>query len=137
MRGRAGLSTEADERRIVQPMDEWLRQRAREMRHEPVLYERRLWKLLRDRRLGGLKFRRQFRFDEGPYIVDFICLRHRLIVEADGPQHEDRAEDAERDDWLRSQGFQVLRFPNQQIENRGEEVVDAILAAADAKAIRD
>ncbi|MDI1326663.1 MAG: DUF559 domain-containing protein [Brevundimonas sp.] len=115
-------------------MDEWLQQRAKEMRHEPVLYERRLWKLLRDRRLGGLKFRRQFRI--GRYIVDFICLRHRLIVEADGPQHEERAEDATRDAWLRAQGFRLLRFPNQQIENRGEQVVAAILAAAEAKVIR-
>ena len=105
------------------------------MRHEPVLYERRLWKLLRDRRLGGLKFRRQVVL--GRYIADFVCFRHRLIVEADGPQHEDRAEDAARDDWLRGQGFRVLRFPNQQIENRGDQVVGAILAAAEAKVIRD
>ena len=112
-------------------MDEWLTQRAKEMRHEPVLYERRLWKLLRDRRLGGLKFRRQFRI--GGYIVDFICFRHRLIVEADGLQHEDRAQDAARDDWLRSQGFRVLRFPNQQIENHGEQVVGAIMTAADER----
>ena len=105
------------------------------MRHEPVLYERRLWKLLRDRRLAGLKFRRQVVL--GRYIADFICFRHRLIVEADGPQHEDRAEDAARDDWLRGQGFRVLRFPNQQIENHGEQVVSAILAAADAKVIAD
>ncbi len=107
------------------------------MRREPVLYERRLWKLLRDRRLGTLKFRRQFKFEDGPYIVDFICFRHRLIVEADGPHHEDRAQDAARDDWLRGQGFRVLRFPNQQIENHGEQVVATILAAADARVIRD
>ena len=116
-------------------MDEWLRQRAKEMRREPVLYERRLWKLLRDRRLAGLKFRRQFKI--GRYIVDFICFRHRLIVEADGPQHEDRAEDAARDEWLSAQGFRVLRFPNQQIENHREQIVGAILAAAEAKVIRD
>jgi very-short-patch-repair endonuclease len=116
-------------------MDEWLPQRAKEMRHEPVLYERRLWKLLRDRRLAGLKFRRQVVL--GRYIADFVCFRHRMIVEADGPHHEDRAEDAVRDDWLRSQGFRVLRFPNQQIENRREQVVAAILEAAEAKVIRD
>jgi very-short-patch-repair endonuclease len=116
-------------------MDEWLSQRAKEMRHEPVLYERRLWKLLRDRRLAGLKFRRQVVL--GRYIADFACFRHRLIVEADGPQHEERAQDATRGDWLRSQGFRVLRFPNQQIENRREQVVAAILAAAEAKVIRD
>ncbi len=105
------------------------------MRHAPVLYERRLWKLLRDRRLDGLKFRRQVVI--GRYIVDFLCLRHRLIVEADGPQHEDRAGDAARDEWLTGQGFRVLRFPNSQIENRGHEVLGAILAAAEAKVIRD
>jgi very-short-patch-repair endonuclease len=115
-------------------MEAWLQQRAKEMRREPVLYERRLWKLLRDRRLAGLKFRRQVVL--GRYIVDFICFRHRLIVEADGPQHEDRAQDAARDEWLTGQGFRVLRFPNQQIENRGHEVIGTILAAAEAKVIR-
>ena len=118
-------------------MDEWLKQRAREIRHEPVLYERRLWKLLRDRRLGGLKLRRLFEFEDGPYIVDFICFQHRLIVEADGPQHEDPAQDEARDEWLRSQGFRVLRFPNQQIENHGEQVVAAILTTVDERSIRD
>ena len=112
-------------------MDEWLQQRAKEMRREPELYERRLWKLLRDRRLDGLKFRRQFRI--GRYIVDFICLRHRLIIEADGPQHEDQIQDAARDGWLKAEGFRVLRFSNQQIENRSHEVVIAIVAAANAR----
>lgn len=116
-------------------MDAWLTQRAKEMRHEPVLYERRLWKLLRDRRLAGLKFRRQVVI--GGYIVDFLCLRHRLIVEADGPRHADRVQDAARDEWLRREGFRVLRFPNQQIENRRHEVVGAILAAAEAKLTED
>ena len=117
-------------------MEDWLHQRAKEMRREPVLYERRLWKLLRDRRLDGLKFRRQFVFEQGRYIVDVICFRHRLIVEADGPQHEDRAQDAARDEWLRAQGFRLLRFTNQQIENYGDDIARAILAAADAKVIR-
>ncbi|HRJ63038.1 endonuclease domain-containing protein [Brevundimonas sp. UBA2416] len=116
-------------------MEELLRQRAKEMRHKPVLYERRLWRLLRDRRLENLKFRRQFTI--GRYIVDFICLRHRLIVEADGPQHEGSASDLARDAWLSEQGFRVLRFPNQQIENRGQEVIAAILTAADARLTKD
>ena len=109
--------------------DEWLRNRAKQMRHEPVLYEQRLWKLLRDRRLEGLKFRRQVVI--GRYVADFVCFRHRLIVEADGPLHEERAvNDAERDAWLKDEGFRVLRFENVQIENRGHEVIAAILAAA-------
>ena len=108
-------------------MDDWLQSRAKAMRREPVLYERRLWAILRDRGLAGLKFRRQVVM--GRYIADFVCLRHRLIVEADGPQHEDRVEDAERDAWFREQGFRVLRFPNQMIENHREKVLAAIVAA--------
>lgn len=112
--------------------DDWLHRRASEMRREPSLIERRLWKLLRDRRLAGLKFRRQFVFDQGSYIVDFVCFRHRLVVEADGPHH-DPAADEVRDDWLRGQGFRTLRFPNQQIESRPHEVLAAIIQAAEAK----
>src|SRR3954471_11970593 len=109
-------------------MGEWLQGRAKEMRRGPVLYERRLWKLLRDRRLEGLKFRRQVVI--GRYVADFVCFRHRLIVEADGPMHEQRSvQDAERDAWLRDEGFRVLRFENRQIENQGHEVIAAILAA--------
>lgn len=101
------------------------------MRREPAVHERRLWALLRDRRLNGLKFRRQFVI--GPYVADFVCLRHRLIVEADGPFHEE-AKDAARDAFLHGQAFRVLRFPNQQIENRGWEVIAAILNATRANA---
>jgi len=114
--------------------DDWLKQRAKEMRRAPTLNERRLWKMLRDRRLEDLKFRRQF--DLGPYIVDYICLRHRLIVEADGPHH-DPAADAVRDAWLASQNFRVLRFPNSMIEAGSHEVVGAILAALNEGVIRD
>jgi len=116
-------------------MNDWLHTRAKAMRREPVLYERRLWALLRDRRLDGLKFRRQVVL--GRYIADFVCLRHRLIVEADGPQHDDRIEDAERDGWLREQGFRVLRFPNQMIENHREKVLTAIVAATEERLTKD
>ncbi|WP_353738810.1 DUF559 domain-containing protein [Brevundimonas sp.] len=116
-------------------MDDWLQSRAKQMRREPVHYERRLWGLLRDRRLAGLKFRRQMVI--GRYIVDFVCLRHRLIVEADGPQHDDRIEDAERDAWLREQGFRVLRFANGMIGNQREAVLSAIVAATEEGLTRD
>ena len=102
---------------------------ARRMRREPSATERRLWKILRDRKLGGLKFRRQVPL--GRYIVDFVCLRHRLIVEADGPFHE-ADYDAERDAWLRRQGFRVLRFRNEEIERGPELVFSAILEAVEA-----
>ena len=98
---------------------------AKAMRSEPVTTEALLWKLLRDRRLASLKFRRQV--PVGRYIADFLCYRHRLIVEADGPLHEERAEhDAERDEWLRSQGFRVLRFANKDVWRRTEDVIAII-----------
>ncbi len=103
---------------------------AKRMRREPALYERKLWTLLRDRRLKGLKFRRQVVI--GPYVADFVCMRHRLILEADGPLH-DAERDAVRDAWLLSQGFRVLRFPNQQIELRDWEVIGAIVEAVKPK----
>src|SRR5690242_14094269 len=96
---------------------------ARRLRTEPTFNERSLWKLLRDRRLEGLKFRRQVAI--GPYIVDFVCFAHRLIVEADGPMH-DPASDAARDAWLRSQRFDVLRFENGDITLYPDLVLDRI-----------
>lgn len=109
--------------------DDRLRHLAHRMRRAPSTSERKLWTILRDRRLG-LKFRRQVVI--GPYVVDFVCMRHRLIVEADGPFH-DAERDAVRDEWLRTQTFRVLRFPNAQIENRDWEVVGAILEAVKPK----
>ena len=109
--------------------DERLAAFAKSMRREPSATERLLWKILRDRRLGGLKFRRQVPL--GRYVADFVCMRHRLIVEADGPLH-DPDHDAARDAWLRSQNFRVLRFSNEQIERGPELVFSAILAAVEA-----
>jgi len=100
---------------------------ARQMRRNPTLAERRLWAMLRDRRLLGLKFRRQVQI--GPFIVDFACLALRLIIEADGAAH-DVNRDRERDDWLESQGFRVLRFSNGSIIDRPGELISAVLAAA-------
>ena len=95
---------------------------ARSLRRRATIAERALWKLLRDRRMAGLKFRRQV--PVGPYVLDFVCLEHRLIVEADGPFH-DPAEDAIRDAWLAAQGFRTLRLPNRII--LGGQARDLIL----------
>jgi very-short-patch-repair endonuclease len=100
---------------------------AKRMRAAPSATERLLWALLRDRRLEALKFRRQV--PVGPYVADFLCLRHRLIVEADGPFHE-AERDAARDGWLKAQKFRVLRFSNDAIQNDRQAVLDAIVAAA-------
>jgi len=100
------------------------------MRHAPVVTERLLWDLLRDRRLSGLKFRRQVPL--GRYIADFVCLRHRLIIEADGPVHEDSLHDQQRDAWLSSRNFRVMRFLNKDIQNDPDAVLSKILNACAA-----
>jgi very-short-patch-repair endonuclease len=102
--------------------------RARTYRSNQTASERRLWGFLRAGRLAGMKFRRQVPI--GRYTVDFLCLRHRLVIEADGPFH-DATEDARRDSWLHSQGFRVLRFTNNQID-APDQVLGAILQAVEA-----
>jgi very-short-patch-repair endonuclease len=82
--------------------------------------------VLRDRKLDGIKFRRQVPI--GPYVVDFACLRYRLIVEADGPHH-DAERDAARDAWLAAQGFRTLRFTNEEIAAKDWRIVQRILVA--------
>lgn len=86
--------------------------RARAMRRSPTVAERIFWSLVSRDRLG-VRFRRQHTL--GPYIVDFYCPTHRLIVELDGGQHNDSAYDDRRDAWLRTQGYQVLRFWNRDV----------------------
>ena len=86
--------------------------RARSLRDSQTEAEKRLWYALRDRRLCGLKFRRQVPL--GPYIADFYCPAARLIVEADGGHHN-MASDAFRDGWMAAQGIITLRFWNSDI----------------------
>ncbi|MBS0211826.1 MAG: endonuclease domain-containing protein [Proteobacteria bacterium] len=86
--------------------------------------ERKLWRCLRLRQLEGCKFRRQH--PEGPYILDFVCIEHRLVVEVDGGQHLDSARDAVRDAWLHAAGFRVLRFWNHDVLTQTEAVAQAI-----------
>jgi very-short-patch-repair endonuclease len=104
------------------------RSRARAMRGAPTDSELRLWRLLRDRRLNGLKFRRQV--PVGPYIVDFLCVEARLIVEADGSQHAESRRDNVRDAYLASHGWKMLRFWNAEILQHRENVLETILAHA-------
>ena len=103
---------------------------ARQLRREAPLTERKLWALLRNRQLQGLKFRRQF--PVGPYVADFVCLSCKLIVEADGPLH-DEEHDAKRDRFLATRGFHVLRFPNEVILEDAQAVFETILATAKAR----
>ncbi len=99
---------------------------ARTMRRRPTEAEAALWRILRDRRLAALKFRRQAPIP--PYIADFVCFAHRRIVEADGSQHAESIRDVRRDAFLESQGFQVLRFWNADILARPRMIEDTILA---------
>ena len=98
------------------------------MRANPTDAERKIWYLLRHRRLGE-RWRRQEIVDD-LYIVDFICFEYRLIIEADGSQHSDNKADETRDAYLKEQGFTVLRFWNSDIliniEGIGEAVLNAI-----------
>ena len=94
--------------------------------HTP--WELKLWGLLRNKKLAGLKFRRQFKI--GPYIVDFCCLEKKLIIELDGGHHNlDTVipKDDKRDRFLKQLGFSVLRFWNNELDSNPEGVTEAIL----------
>lgn len=96
---------------------------ANEMRKNPTGAERLMWRHLRNRGLGGYKFRRQFPI--GTYIADFACWEARLIIEVDGSQHMTRRDyDAERTAYLESQGFKVIRFWNGDVLKN----IDGVLA---------
>ena len=103
-----------------------LRDRARHMRANPTPPERRLWTMLRDRRMPAFKFRRQHVI--APYIVDFACLERGLIIEADGGQHAESSCDRQRDAYLRSKGFRVLRFWNNDVLENANGVFEMIHA---------
>ena len=101
---------------------------ARILRRDATLAERRLWQQLRFRQLDGHRFRRQAPI--GRFVVDFVCFEQRLIVEVDGGQHAERAqEDAKRTRWLEGEGFRVLRFWNSDVLQNTEAVVESIRGA--------
>jgi adenine-specific DNA-methyltransferase len=84
-----------------------------------------LWRLLRCRQISGLKFRRQHPF--GDYILDFVCLENRLVIEVDGGQHGQRAGyDENRTQKLQGAGFRVLRFWNNEVLRDRESVREKI-----------
>jgi very-short-patch-repair endonuclease len=100
-------------RQFVEPVKQ---QRSKEMRQRPTLAERRLWRVLRKGQVSGYRFRRQ-QVISG-FIVDFYCHALRLVIEVDGPVHDDSIRaDRERDDVLCGLGLRVLRFSNDAISN--------------------
>ena len=104
---------------------------AKRLRRNATFVERELWKA--QRHLDGVHFRRQAPM--GPYVVDFICHRARLIIEIDGGMHEMDVvaqRDAKRDAWLKEREYRVLRFKNAEVIANIDGVVRAILAKVGA-----
>lgn len=102
-------------------------ERARELRREPTKTEYILWQHLRFKRSDGDHFRRQAPI--GRYIVDFVSHRRKLIIEVDGSQHgapEVKTYDRKRAEWLKSQGYRVLRFRNEEVLDSLDYVVSVI-----------
>lgn len=102
--------------------------RARDLRKRHTPAEQALWKLLRDRRLRDLKFRRQFPID--PFVADFCCWELRLVIELDGEIHaeaQQAARDRERDAYIRGLGFTILRFPNERVFRDRSGVISEVL----------
>jgi very-short-patch-repair endonuclease len=110
--------------------DKRLLHHAREQRANNVNAEAMLWRIVRDRRCAGHKVRRQMPL--GGYIVDFVCLEQRLVIEIDGPSHqseEQRARDATRDAWLAANNFRILRLSNDLVIGTPELAEQRILEA--------
>ena len=111
-------------------IDRFRRETARRLRREETSAEARLWQAIDRVPLLGTHFRRQAPI--GPYVADFACLKHKLIVEVDGPSHTTEAgrqRDAARTRWLEAQGYRVLRFWNADVYNDLDAVLDTIFAA--------
>jgi len=109
-----------------QPVQPAKRRFALSLRRDMTEAEDRLWQELRGRRLDGIKFRRQV--PVGRFIADFLCADAMLIVEIDGSQHADSAYDRERDAELKTRGFRVLRFWNDDVLREMNSVCDTIIA---------
>ncbi len=100
---------------------------AKHLRQHMTESESTLWRHLRAHRLNGEKFRRQQPI--GAYVVDFVHFGARLIIEADGGQHNGAPHDEKRDAWLHSQGFKVMRFWNNEITTNLDGVLTTVMAA--------
>jgi very-short-patch-repair endonuclease len=100
---------------------------SRALRNTATDAEKHLWQFLRAEQIRGHKFRRQAAI--GAYIVDFACFPRKLVIELDGPQHLEPSatqQDADRDAWLTTQGYRILRFRNQQLDNNIQAVLKDI-----------
>ena len=99
--------------------------RARSLRQNQTKSEGLLWSILRAKQLCGLKFRRQHPI--GPFVADFVCVAKKLVVEVDGGYHDHTAnKDRSREAYLRNQGWEVIRFTDEEVEQDAEAVGQAI-----------
>ena len=99
--------------------------KARDLRQNQTEAEALLWQHLRNRRFQNLKFRRQL--PVGNYIVDFVCMSIKVIIELDGSQHMDSKNyDDERTAFLESQGYQVIRYWNNEILGQTDSVLESL-----------
>ena len=103
-----------------------LHEHARHNRNHPTEAEALLWQYLRADGLGAT-FKRQHII--GDYIVDFICLKHQLIVELDGGYHQSplqQIDDKQRTQWLESRGYRIIRFTNEELFSNINQVLETI-----------
>jgi very-short-patch-repair endonuclease len=106
-------------------LSENLTQKAKNLRKTSTFAERLLWRHLRAKQVEGYKFRKQEPI--GNYVVDFVCYEKRIIIEVDGSQHQIKTDkDRIRDEWLKKQGFRVLRFWNNEVLRNTEGVYQVI-----------
>ncbi|MBL8578349.1 MAG: endonuclease domain-containing protein [Mesorhizobium sp.] len=114
-----------------QPVPPTHRSFARAMRADSTKAENVLWQALRNKQLGGFKFKRQVPLDG--YILDFVCFEAKLIVEVDGGQHAESDSDARRDRHFEAAGFGVLRFWNDDVLRNIDGVCVEILREAQGR----
>lgn len=129
--GRRGSDLGTDEqRRLARKHRARLKEFRKSLRNKMTPAESRLWEMLKQRQLDGLKFRRQHSIEN--MIVDFYCPEKKLVIELDGAYHftpEGEVSDAMRDDRLAELGYQVIRFENKEIFEHSDLVVETIKQA--------
>jgi very-short-patch-repair endonuclease len=100
-------------------------QRAKELRNQASPAERKLWTVLSSRKLAGFKFSRQM--PVGPYFADFLCRDAKLVDELDGNSHDTRVDhDSRRDAFIKSEGYRLLRFSNDDVLTNLDGVAQTI-----------